>query len=481
MTSHQLPLSDRLQDNPFAEGALAFDRETAADLLTSRLSTNARNSDAQVERWVEAHLATPRLQVRPVALQNLEQWHIEPTTGNIRHTSGRFFTVTGATARHRTAAGELEWDQPVIDQPEVGILGILAKKIDDVLHFCLQAKEEPGNINSVQISPTVQATYSNYTKVHGGAPPPFVEYFLAPPPGSVIFSKLQTEDGGRFLFKSNRNMVVRIDEDELPELPDHFLWLTLRQISRLLRRDNLMHACTRSILSSLVFNQYDPQYEPCSSAGGRPRFASSLAELIQWLDDQKAANHIFVKREGLKSLQEWSIDPDGSFSHRERRFFRVIGINVLTHGREVARWDQPILANTETGIIGLLVRVVNGERYVLMQAKPDLGNRSIIQLGPTVQFTPGNYIGNRRLAKPFLFDEFMGNGRFTTRSATLQSEEGARFFREQHMHRVLMLPDGMDLVLPPEFRWLSASQVRFFLHFGENVNSCARSVLSCLL
>lgn len=468
-------LSDPLCSSPSAEGVLVFDRETREALLTSRYSPDSLNSDLQVDRWVEQQLSAPRLQVRPVPLQNLEQWHIEPLTGNIQHTSGRFFSITGATARHRTASGELEWDQPMIDQPEVGILGILAKEIDGVLHFCLQAKEEPGNINSVQISPTVQATYSNYTKVHGGTPPLFVEYFLAPAPGSILFSKLQTEDGGRFLFKSNRNMIVRIDGNELPELPDHFIWLTLRQISLLLHRDNLLHACTRSILTSLVFNQFDP------GRGDRPDFARSLGELIQWIDDQKAANHIFVKREGLKSLQEWSIDRDGCFSHHERRFFRVIGLSVSTTGREVARWDQPILDNTENGIIGLLVRVVNGERYLLMQAKPDLGNRSIIQLGPTVQFTPANYIGNRRLAKPFLFDEFMENGRFPTCSATVQSEEGARFFREQHIHRVVMLPEGADLVLPPEFRWLSESQVRFFIHLGESVNSCARSILSCLL
>ena len=32
----------------------------------------------------------------------------------------------------------------------------------------MQAKVEPGNINSIQLSPTLQATRSNYTKAHGG-------------------------------------------------------------------------------------------------------------------------------------------------------------------------------------------------------------------------------------------------------------------------------------------------------------------------
>ena len=43
--------------------------------------------------------------------------------------------------------------------------------------YLLQAKAEPGNINKIQISPTVQATKSNYTRVHGGKEIPYLRYF----------------------------------------------------------------------------------------------------------------------------------------------------------------------------------------------------------------------------------------------------------------------------------------------------------------
>ena len=66
------------------------------------------------------------------------------------------------------------WDQPIIVQKEIGILGILKKNNK----YLLQAKFEPGNINKIQISPTVQATKSNYTQVHGGKKVPFLNYFL---------------------------------------------------------------------------------------------------------------------------------------------------------------------------------------------------------------------------------------------------------------------------------------------------------------
>jgi oxidase EvaA len=36
---------------------------------------------------------------------------------------------------------------------------------------------EPGNINKVQLSPTVQATESNYTRVHGGKAIKYLNFF----------------------------------------------------------------------------------------------------------------------------------------------------------------------------------------------------------------------------------------------------------------------------------------------------------------
>jgi oxidase EvaA len=122
-----------------------------------------------------------------------------------------------------------------------------------------------------------------------------------------------------------------------------------------------------------------------------------------------------------------------------------------------------------------------GERQFLLQAKAEPGNRTIVQIGPTVQFTPGNYLGNSKLPRPFLFDEFCGNNRFPLLQQNMQSEEGARFYRETHQHRILILPEGEELAVPPEFRWISQSDLHYLIHQGETVNSCARSILALLI
>jgi oxidase EvaA len=478
-----------IPDQPFqALSVLGLDYQTASEISRSSDSVAQLHSDDAVDAWVARHLASPRLTSHPIALTDMQKWHIDAASGNISHDSGRFFTITGVKARHRTVTGELEWDQPIIDQPEVGILGILAKTFNGVLHFCLQAKEEPGNRNSVQLSPTVQATYSNYTRAHGGKQPPFVQFFLSPPREQVIFAKLQTEDGGRFLYKSNRNMIVRVADDQLPDLPEGFIWLTLRQISGLMRRNDLIHACTRSILAPLFL--FSSRLHPPADTGRdiirrHPRLFSEaadlLAETIQWLDDQRAMQHILVQRCGLNSLQEWALNGEGFYAHREDRYFKIMGLTVAADGREVGSWSQPILSNPQQGVIGLLMTEQAGKRFFLMQAKAEVGNRNTVQLGPTVQFTPGNYTDNTRLQKPFLYDEFTGTGHFPVLAESLQSEEGARFYLESHRHRVLLLPSGTCLKAPEGFRWLAEAEIAFFLNLGETVNSCARSILACLL
>ncbi len=207
----------------------------------------------------------------------------------------------------------------------------------------------------------------------------------------------------------------------------------------------------------------------------------TLRDLLQWYDDQRSRQHLFVKRVDLRALKEWTHQPDGTFAHRTGRFFRVVGLSVQSNQREVSGWDQPILENPRQGIFGLLTRIVHGRRYVLLQAKTEVGNRPPVQIAATVQFTPSNYIDNARLVRPFLFNEFLRPTLGRVIYDALQSEEGARFFRECHLHRIIEMDPGRALDIPDTHRWFSLAAVRHFLHLGETVSSSARSILACLL
>ena len=143
----------------------------------------------------------------------------------------------------------LRFEQPIVNQPEIGVLGILAKRFDGVLHFLLQAKMEPGNIDLVQLSPTVQATRSNYTRVHGGKRPRYLDFFLQRGVNRVLVDQLQSEQGLFFLRKRNRNIIVETRED-VP-LHDDFHWLTLGQIKRLMQEPHTVNMDTRTVIAAV--------------------------------------------------------------------------------------------------------------------------------------------------------------------------------------------------------------------------------------
>src|SRR6478736_8321718 len=132
--------------------------DSANDFLASALNYEGEYiSTPEFMNWVEKRREAVEVHVEEIPFSKLQKWHFEKTTGNLVHESGKFFSIVGADIR--TNWGNVNhWTQPIINQPEIGFLGILTRKINGVLHFLMQSKIEPGNINFVQISPTLQAT-----------------------------------------------------------------------------------------------------------------------------------------------------------------------------------------------------------------------------------------------------------------------------------------------------------------------------------
>ena len=172
--------------------------------------------------------------VTHVSFSELEEWSFDNMC--LKHNSGKFFKIEGI--RVKTNYGfSPTWDQPIINQHEIGILGIITKVFNNKRYYLMQAKMEPGCINILQLSPTVQATKSNFSQVHKGKLPNYLEYFIDRSKSKIIVDQLQSEQGGRFLRKRNRNMVVEIADDI--QIPENFFWLTLNDIKELLHINNL--------------------------------------------------------------------------------------------------------------------------------------------------------------------------------------------------------------------------------------------------
>ena len=139
--------------------------------------------------WVEKRNKEVSVEVERIPFADLDQWEVHPDK-SLHHSSGKFFSIEGIRVK-TDYPKPMEWGQPIINQPEIGYLGILAKEIDGVLHFLMQAKIEPGNVNNVQLSPTLQATKSNYTRVHGGKNSAYLDYFRHADSSQIILDQLQ--------------------------------------------------------------------------------------------------------------------------------------------------------------------------------------------------------------------------------------------------------------------------------------------------
>ena len=116
-----------------------------------------------ISKWLNNQRKKQFLTVKIISLSKLNKWIYNKK--EIYHKSKKFFKITGLRIQSNFY-NKKNWDQPIIVQNEIGILGII--KNVKTNKYLLQAKVEPGNINKIQISPTVQATRSNYSRIHGG-------------------------------------------------------------------------------------------------------------------------------------------------------------------------------------------------------------------------------------------------------------------------------------------------------------------------
>ena len=203
-------------------------------------------STAELHSWFKNIKTHSTIQLNEKPIRDLAKWHTTET-GEIEHDSGEFFKIAGVhvSNANREVSG---WDQPMIFQKEMGILGIVRCKFDGVYHYLLHAKFEPGNVDKYQLSPTLQATYSNMKRAHGGSQTPFKNFFTEKNQSEIIYKQWLCEDGGRFYLKSNLNMLVEVSSEQLTTIPDDYRWFTLSQIKNFLKFDNLINPHVRGIL-----------------------------------------------------------------------------------------------------------------------------------------------------------------------------------------------------------------------------------------
>ena len=441
--------------------------------------------------WLESKRKTSSLSVKTIPFEMLDQWRFDKETYNLIHESGKYFNIGGI--RVSTNFGFIKsWDQPIIYQPEVGLLGILTRKFKGVQHFLMQAKAEPGNPNIVQFAPTVQATESNYTQVHKGRAPLYLEYFFNHINSKILVDRLQTGQGARFFKKKNRNMIVEINEDIKSH--EYFCWLTLWQIKELLAVDNVVNVEARSVLACMpiegisYFSFNKPINFKTDNSGpfvlNRDLFGSipktgdvhmSMDMIIDWISRMKKIYTLDTKRIPLNKTSRWK-RTDFKIAHESRRFFSIIAVSVNVGSREVAYWAQPLLTSDSYGIAGFIIKKINNIFHFLVQAKVEAGNFDVIELAPTIQCSSPKDMAQQKEKSPFL-DFFINAGPDQVKYSTIQSEEGGRFYCLQNRYMIIEVDETELAEVPENYMWITPVQMMELVKYGY-CNIYARSLLA---
>jgi dTDP-4-dehydro-6-deoxy-alpha-D-glucopyranose 2,3-dehydratase len=472
-----------------------MDRKTVHEnFLSSSQAMKCMDKDIpEVLKWMEQRKSRTSFDVRKIRFKDMDQWAFNGFQGDLRHRTGQFFSIEGIQVETNWGLVS-RWCQPIIHQPEIGFLGIITKKIDGILHFLMQAKIEPGNINGVQLSPTLQATRSNYTRVHEGRSPPYLEYFLERGKARILVDQLQSEHGTRFLRKRNRNIIIQVDED-IP-VHENFIWLTLGQIKDLIRADNIVNMDARTVISCIPVGEKPANPESSAEQGKssssedefrRGMLSSAycneaalhdIDDIISWLVHLKTKFDLKVKNIPLKDVLHWRTTED-SIHHEERKYFEIIAVSVSIRNREIENWTQPLVAPAQEGILAFVIKRINGVYHFLVQAKMECGNHDVLELAPTVQCLTGNYRDTPKGSLPYLDYVLEADGS-RIRFDSMQSEEGGRFYREQNRNVIIEAESDFEEHLPENYIWMTLEQMRVFLKFNNYLNVQARSLIAAL-
>ena len=223
--------------------------------LRAELNSNKKplHTTREIKVWYRKIIKKANIKIKTIPLRKCKSWKMN-NDGHITHSSGSFYKVEGIRVLN-SFNREIEggWDQPMLTEPgfDGGILGLLKKRINNTPHYLVNAKFEPGNYNFIQLSPTVQATFSNIKKAHKGRNVKFINLFKSPKKNNckIIFKQWVSEEGGRLRNKRNLGIVLEHLGNDKLDIETDFKWITLRQIKELILENAMINPHLRTLVS----------------------------------------------------------------------------------------------------------------------------------------------------------------------------------------------------------------------------------------
>jgi len=441
--------------------------------------------------WINQKRCESALEVGSIPLSECVGWQL--SDGKLVHQSGGFFSIRGYRFRGNAPHLSDLW-MPMIDQPEVGLLGFVVRQGSQGWEWLLQAKTEPGSVGGTQVGPSVQATRSNWLRRHGGKATPMLDLFADSGTGRQLVTDVeQSEQGDRFIAKYNRNAVVLVDET--PETPGGaWQWFSAQQLLQALREDTLINTDSRSVLwcSDWTLLLAPGQNTPFLQWQGRDEFGEALLNsnlisedgnddqsgyqlAIHRLKLQRRHCQLLVDNVPLEAIKGWNLDAYGLHpAGAEKGSYIVKAVSVRTKDREVATWCQPMLESSEEQQVVLLCAIRDGILHLAFSLSCEPGFREGVQFAPSVVSGPGH-------AHPSAWIEAANDSAAVVRAATRQSDEGGRFLHSVALYQLIKVAPNWIERPVADGVWVSVSAARRMAASRGLLNNELRSILSMLL
>ena len=211
---------------------------------------------------------------------------------------------------------------------------------------------------------------------------------------------------------------------------------------------------------------------------------NKLDYIIEWFNKKREESDMVVEEIGVKDLQKWKIQEEtGNLFHDSKGFFEIIGIKVSnTFDREVGKegWTQPMIAKNPGGILGILMKKINGIPHYLLQAKAEPGNIGKLQLSPTLQATTSNLLKAHGGKQPLFAEYFDESNNPKIIYAKWQSEDGGRFYLKSNYNMIVEIEENKELDIPDNFIWITLYQIKQLLKIENFVGPHVRGIISYL-
>lgn len=428
--------------------------------------------------WIEQLNKTTHVSIQQTNLEKDGFWYLDNESGFIRNRNNSFFKIAGIKGKVNGRYIE----QPIFLQEEIGYLGILCKDFPDGVKYLMQAKIEPGNINCVQISPTIQATKSNFTQKHGGRKPLYLDYFIHASDYEIVADQIQSEQSSRFYGKRNRNMIIKVKDDI--EVYDRFKWMTLEEIKDLMKYRNLVNMDTRTVLSCLPLfadniETIDSCFSKMSAAWKRSvqynGYVDEIVKLYHKINNYKMFNDNEKKIVPLTELEMWDINQN-SIECKESFPYKVIFCDIEIEGREVTHWQQPLFKANGMATFGLIRTLVDGTYKYLVKITPEIGCFDGIEIGPTIQKEYGQKAEDS-IEELFFRHVSDKNGIVFD---SILSEEGGRFYHEENRNIVMDVPCDELQDIPEDYMLVSWRALNHLNLVNNCLNIQLRNLMSTM-